>query len=222
MTAPQTAPQAEFQSAGKPVASPIYLVDQNGNPITSANPFGGNITQINSAAVSNTNPFITETNIQNWIRSGQGFIVTTGVLVTQTNANLTVGGMSVFNNSTAKNILIYSIQIMATSGAYININATTADAAFSAARTPTNLLLGSGTASVATCNSSANNVSASVTPIGTLLMVGTQATGTQVFDNLTNGASILLPVGSAHGIAVYPFIAAAGNQFVVTVKMVEF
>jgi hypothetical protein len=37
MAAPTTAPNAEFQSAGKPVAQPFYLVDVNGNPITSTN-----------------------------------------------------------------------------------------------------------------------------------------------------------------------------------------
>src|SRR6266702_6965962 len=32
------ATQAEFQMAGKPLAQPIYLVDQYGNPITGSNP----------------------------------------------------------------------------------------------------------------------------------------------------------------------------------------
>lgn len=33
MAAPQTAPGAEFQDGGKPVAHPIYQVDVNGNPV---------------------------------------------------------------------------------------------------------------------------------------------------------------------------------------------
>lgn len=32
MAAPQTAPRAEFQDAGKPVAQPVYQVDSNGTP----------------------------------------------------------------------------------------------------------------------------------------------------------------------------------------------
>lgn len=32
MAAPQTAPQAEFQDGGKPIANPVYLVDGNGSP----------------------------------------------------------------------------------------------------------------------------------------------------------------------------------------------
>lgn len=32
MAAPQTAPAAEFQDGGKPVARPFYAVDANGNP----------------------------------------------------------------------------------------------------------------------------------------------------------------------------------------------
>lgn len=34
MAAPITAPNAEFQNAGKPVAPPIYQVDANGKPLT--------------------------------------------------------------------------------------------------------------------------------------------------------------------------------------------
>lgn len=37
MAAPVTAPSVEFQNAGKPVAQPFYIVDSNGNPITSTN-----------------------------------------------------------------------------------------------------------------------------------------------------------------------------------------
>lgn len=46
MAVPTTAPGAEFQSAGKPVAQPFYLVDSNGNPITSTNGGSVNIAQI--------------------------------------------------------------------------------------------------------------------------------------------------------------------------------
>lgn len=38
MAVPTTAPTAEFQDGGKPVAGPCYLVDSNGNPIGSTNP----------------------------------------------------------------------------------------------------------------------------------------------------------------------------------------
>lgn len=45
-----TANSAEFQAAGKPIAQPVYLVDANGNPLTSTNGGVTNIAQFGGVA----------------------------------------------------------------------------------------------------------------------------------------------------------------------------
>jgi hypothetical protein len=161
-------------------------------------------------------------NIQQLIASGQSFIGNSGILATATAANLTVGGLCVFNPATSgKNILIYSLQVSATNASFCDIYHVTADEAFGAPITPQNLNLGSLATSVATCDSSPNNVAASVTKHGTKILTVNQAQIQGPSEQLTNGAFILLPAGSAHGIAVYPFITTIGNQFAVLAKWLE-
>lgn len=46
MMSATSASSAEFQDGGKPVAGPVYIVDSNGNPITSTNGQNINIAQI--------------------------------------------------------------------------------------------------------------------------------------------------------------------------------
>lgn len=48
MAAPQTAPGAEFQDGGKPVAIPVYQVDGSGNPL--ANSGAAAVTSVNAVA----------------------------------------------------------------------------------------------------------------------------------------------------------------------------
>lgn len=166
-------------------------------------------------------PDITESNIQNWIRNGQGFLYSSGILVTATNPNLTVGGISIFNPlASGKSILLYSLQAHATQGSFAVVNATLADAALGAAITPQNANLGSANASVVTANSSATGIAASVTKIGTTILVIPQVNSSQEYELLPS--PILLPAGSAHGLAVYLFIATAGNSFAVNVRGIEF
>lgn len=156
------------------------------------------------------------------IRNGQGFIANSGILATATNTNLTVGGICVFNNSTAKNIYIYSLLVSCTNAGVCDVYHVTADEAFGAAITPGNLNLASATTSLATCDSSANAITASVTKHGTKFMTANQAQLQGPSEQLTNGAGILLPAGAAHGIAVYPFLTAAGNQWACVAKYIEY
>ncbi len=163
-----------------------------------------------------------EPNIQGWLRNGQAFSATTGLLATATNANLTIGGMCIFNPANSgKSVLIYSMHVFTTVTSICRLNAVTADEAFGNPLTPNNMNLAGGT-SVVTCNSSANSVAASVTRHGIELAIVTQGLSSAPNDVITNGGYILLPIGSAHGVAVYPFVATAGNNFAVNAKWIEF
>src|SRR5262245_30949841 len=184
--------------------------------------------QLAGVDLSATNPAFVEANIQTLIRNGQGFIGTSGNLATNTNGNLLVCAISLFNASNSgKNILIYSIQVFqnGTETGSEQWRATTADpnggSGFTGACTTTNMNLGSATASVASLCCTATGVTASVTPTGNLMGVYGANSNTPN-ELLSNGGAILLPNGSAHGIEVLTKVNNAGNSYSGQVKWVEY
>lgn len=165
---------------------------------------------------------ISEDFVRACIRNDQGFMANSGILATATNGNLTVGGICVFNNSTTKNIYIFSLLLSTTHAGLCDIYHVTADEVFGAPITPANMNLGSAVTSLATCDSSATGIAVSVTKHGTKLLTANQAQLQGPPEQLTNGSGILLPAGSAHGIAVYPFLTTAADQWACVAKYVEF
>lgn len=159
--------------------------------------------------------------IEDAIRNGKGYQATTGKIATATNPNL-VGGMGLYNASgSGKSILIYSIKFYLSAASTVNqVNLTTADPAMGSAITPVNLKPG-GSASVATVSAPANNFTASVSVIGTLLDTIYALSSTPI-EVLTNGACILLPSGANNGVATYLTIATAAQSFAVAMKWLEF
>jgi len=187
--------------------------------------------KVAGATLSQSNPVITELNIPNWIRSGNGFSYTNGLSgtsypVTATNNNLLVCALSIFNPSNSgKNILIYSIKVACTgSGPSGKIFATTTDPSgttgYTGVAVAANAKLG-GAATVASLSASASAIAASPATSGTPMESYAIASGSAI-EVLTNGSVILLPSGSANGISIMAFVPTAGQTFVCTAKGVEY
>ncbi|MBA2285830.1 MAG: hypothetical protein H0W02_10125 [Ktedonobacteraceae bacterium] len=95
--------QAEFQNAGKPVASPIYQVDSNGNPINQP-------TQNAAVAAGGSTAAVV-------VKATAGFL--SGVLVTA-NASAV---LTIYDNaSAASGTVIGVIPATATAGQYYPLN----------------------------------------------------------------------------------------------------
>lgn len=177
---------------------------------------------VQGAIVDSAGRMITTNQILQLILAGQGFSATTGVLSSATNGNLQ-GAMGLFNNSTAKNILIYSILLSVSNNAFDSrLNLHTADPAFGSAITPVNLLGGAGgAASLATVSAVANNFAASAAIVGNSVMAG-GAGANAINEWLQSGACILLPKSVASAIALYSKMVTAGQSFVATMRWVEY
>lgn len=160
--------------------------------------------------------------VQVAIMQGKGYVASTTIFATATNGNL-VMGMSVFNPSTSgKSLYIYSIRWHSFQNtASLKYYLTTANPTFATALTPQNLKAG-GSASVALVTSAANLATASLTPTGTQQDV-LFAASMGSFEFLpSNGAGILLPAGSANGVAVFGTVVAAGNNWGASMQWIEF
>jgi hypothetical protein len=165
---------------------------------------------------------VTEDYIRYQILAGKGFSATTGIVSSVTNANI-YGGAGLFNNSVAKDMLIYSVLVSVSNNAFDSrLNLTTADPAMGTAVTGYNLKAG-GTGPSATLSAPAANggtYSASVSIIGNPIMYG--GTGANnIVEWLPTSTVILLPKSAANGIAIYTKMVAAGNSYVVTFRWLE-
>lgn len=174
-----------------------------------------NLKQINGAALSASNPNIVEQNIQNWIRQGQGFNGTSGT--SSTGGAVNAVEFSLFNPAASgKNIYVYSLKVVANIAGNLAVaTLITTDPALTAAAV-TNLKPGSGVSSASvTYSSSAQTQTGTV--LDRLVLPGNNAAQ----DFFANGAGMLLPAGSAYGIAVFINLTAAAN-WTVTGRWVEF
>lgn len=185
------------------------------------------VARVLGSALSQSNPVITEVNIQNWTRNGQGFYATTGNPVTATNTNVVVCDMSLFNASNSgKNVLIFSISVganasaMGSNGLYVTTSDPSGGTGFTGTPISGNLKLG-GSGPSASLSMSATGITTSVTKAGTYAQAF-PVNGNVITELLTNGATILLPNGSANGIAVYHSVATAGQAYNCTVRWIEY
>jgi len=204
-------------AGGIPIAS-VYDPATNTFPGLQGSPVKNVDSFVNTSA-----PIVAGDQLQVAIMNGKGYVATTGLLATLTNANL-IMGLSVFNPLVGgKSLYIYSIKFstVTASSATLKYNLTTADPAFATVLTAQNLRPG-GAASTASCTCAANNATASVSVTGTqqdLLFTG--AYGTYEFLT-TPEAGIMLPAGAANGVAVYGTVALAAGNWMGTIRYIEF
>lgn len=160
---------------------------------------------------------IPEANIGKLILNGQSYAATTGQ-VTVGGTSITVG-VGLFNPANSgKNILIYSLRFSNAGGSsMLNLYTITSDPAYASALTVNNLKVGGSASAIASHITYQN---AATTVVGTVLDVGELPQASHV-EQLTNGSAILLPSGSATGLAIYDFVANA-QAWSATFKYVEF
>src|SRR6266487_544529 len=107
------------------------------------------------AAMSATNPVITQAQFVVAALGAKVYTATTGDITLGTSAT---GGLSIFNNSTAKTIIIFSIEgYNFSTGIHVDVRMTTSDPALGTAVTPVNASAG-GAASSLTCSSATTGV----------------------------------------------------------------
>jgi hypothetical protein len=174
---------------------------------------------------SNTSaPLVVGDQLQAAIMNGKGYVATTGLFATLTNGNL-IMGLSVFNPlAGGKSLYIYSIKfssVTSSSNLTIKYNLTTADPTLATTITAQNLRPG-GAASTASCTSAANAATASIAVTGTFQdMLFANTLGT--FELLTTPeAGIMLPASAANGVLVYGTVVTAAQNWVATIRYIEF
>lgn len=182
-----------------------------------------NLSQVNGAALSTSNPVLTEDQIRALIVAGQGFVATSGVLATATNANVYIA-MGLLASNIAKNVFIYRILAgpQNTSGDYHLATMTAFDANVATAVTPANLSLGSATTPLATVKSTANGNTAPTSSTGTNIIQYGSAANLGAMEFLQNGAGIFIPAGQTQGVTAWIKIPTAANSGQITMFWVEF
>lgn len=174
------------------------------------------LARVNGAAISNTNPVLTEPNLQNWMRNGQAFVVTTGLI---TGANATCG-LSIWNGTSGKNALIYSIRFLDQQGGQAQVGQiykVTSNPALANSATPTNKNFGSGTTSLMTCTYATSGVALS----GTLLE-SFPTNSPAVTELIAPGSGYFLPGSANSGLAVQVAMSGTGGFVQVSVHYAEF
>jgi hypothetical protein len=173
------------------------------------------LARVLGAALSASNPAIVEQNVQNWIRNGAGFNGTSGTASVGAGTNAVE--FSLFNPAASgKSVYVYSLKVTANlSGCFAVATLITTDPALTAASV-TNTKAG-GAASVASVTYSNSAQTQTGTVLDRLVIPGNNATQ----DFFAGGAGILLPAGSANGIAVFLNLTGAAN-WTVSARWAEF
>lgn len=172
-----------------------------------------NFNQVNNAALSGSNPVPTQDFIRTLILNGGGYSISA--------ANTTGGaadpGLAIFNNSTAKNILIYSVMVVANVASTIghSLRIGTADPALGTSVTP-QLAKPGGAASGATCSSS-NTQGTLVQSLLENFMTNTNT----LIELFPNGRVHLLPAGAANSFTAQ-FVFGAAQSWLVRMLYVEY
>lgn len=101
-----TANNAEFQDGGKPVAPPVYLVDVNGNPLSSTNPLATTTTASQGAGASGySSTWSVQQSLTNRaVAAGAGTTVIKAFPGTLTTVVITAAGtasLQIFDNASA-------------------------------------------------------------------------------------------------------------------------
>lgn len=178
--------------------------------------FHFNLKQVSGAALSASNPVITEANLQTWLRNGQAFVVATGLV---TGASATCG-LAIWNAATGKSALIYSIRFLDQQGGqaqYGQIYKVTSNPNLANGSTPVNKNFGSVTTSSMTCTNATSGVNLS----GTLLE-SFPSNSPAVVELVQPGSGYLLPNGSSTGLGIQVLMAGTGGFVQVSVHYVEF
>ncbi|SRR6266568_1932870 len=212
----------DTNSGNKSAGTQRIVIATDQPALTNAQP--GNITQLLSSAYSNTNPFVTETNIQNWIRNAKGYVAYVSFSATITTA---IQGLNVFNASgNSKTVIIYRIMNVLTVGRgaapTFTLSAQTTDVGpgwtNGVALTPANMSLG-GSASVLSVYRSAATSGVSIA--GTTLWTGDAGTDAQV-EMLQQGQIVTLPSGASNGLTIYADTSTSSGGCAIAVFWVEF
>ena len=197
----------------------ITLLDANGNPITSGHPLyvsvvngnnNGPNTMANSAPVtiaSNQTPVAVQQQLIYASLLGECFSATTGKFAASGTPNAAI---SIFNNSTAKTVVIYSILVFDSTGqSFVDLYRTTVNPALGTAITPVNAKPGGGASAIAsTCTWATGSVA---TTGDTLDRSSSTPSNLQMMDLLLNSAPIILPPNAANGILVVDSVGSVHN-----------
>jgi hypothetical protein len=221
---------AGFQGAGQPVAQPMYLVDQYGNPLGSSQAQPIPVSQIvGGSPISATNPEINISNIQALILAGKAFRATTGLVTT--GAASTYIGLQAIVNNIAKSVIIYRLEILSGSAAnsgdlrlYTN-NAATADSFLTASllssvrnQQPANM---TNTSLLSALNGSPSGTLQTGGFVGMqVAQAGVSPNG--VFDFLQGVSWIYFAPGDIGSVAAYIKVATSGNAAALSMEWVEF
>jgi hypothetical protein len=179
-----------------------------------------NITQVLGATLSNTNPVLTEANLQNWLRNAQIFTVTTGAQAAGTQTS----GACLFNASTGKSAYVFSVFVMNSNpgqAIYSSLRKVTSNPSYTNSATPVCTVLNSSNTSLMAATWQA---SASVT--GTDIGTDNFNAGANSKDVLQVGQIVgrgfLLGNGANSGLAVYVGQGGTGGVWSVTFTYAEF
>ena len=160
------------------------------------------------------NPTITEDQLRSWIINGQAFTASIGLLSSDAGTNNYP--FSIFNPSSAKNVLIYVLRTVTGTGSMTSFMVnTTVDPAYATAATVTNARGGGVSSTIAaTCTftSTTQTLPSNYAQV---------EIDTKVINFLTNSAAILLPSGTDHGITIFLQVYTAGLNSL-TAKWIEF
>ncbi len=166
-----------------------------------------------SSLGSLSTPSVTQDQLRGWINSGQGFNGTTGK---QNAGGAITTAFSLFNPAASgKNLLIYSLRLFYVGATCIDqAQLTTTDPALGSAATVTNNRPGGGSSQASVTYSNTN------TTVGGTAFDVIAAPGGNQIELFPNGAQMLLPSGTANGLAVYLAIPSA-NVWAVTARWIE-
>lgn len=169
-----------------------------------------------SGFINSDGSALVEMNTQTWARNGQAFSATTTRVLA---AGALTTGVSLFNPATSgKNILIFSIKMGLNNNLIAGqITLTTVDPALGTAMNVYNMKAGGAASAIA---SSLSYVNGAATQSGNVFDFF-QAPAGDFREALLNNKVILLPAGSANGVALFPNIPAAG-YWVVTFTYAEY
>lgn len=155
-----------------------------------------------------------ETMVSYYIRKGQGFSTTTGIVTAGASAGL--NGLSVFNPiGSGKTLLLYSLKSFDAGATQPQTNLTTSDPAYGTATTILNNKSGAATTSVASTSTSA----AVIALTGTVQDVGSVAANVLYEMFTVPGRILVLTPGNGVSHAVY---VAAAAKYGITLYWIEY
>lgn len=151
--------------------------------------------------------------------SGQMFSVTTGKQNAPSGSSYPLALFSAAANS--KNILIVSIQMTCGSGTQHDLRLITSDPAFATPLSAVNHKIGGPASSLTGASGDITTTNVAGATIGGTVIAGV-FTGAGGFDEvLTNGATILLPAGTAGGIEAV-ITTGGANAYAINLTWIEF